>query len=150
MMKEKSIQDQTPEGICWGCGPANAEGFQIKSFWEGEEVVCFWQPEGKHRSVGDFVNGGALATVLDCHMGVAASSAMSRWLKPGHTGENLVTCLTANLNLDYLAPTPMTELLELRATIEEMTEKKVIIKASLLAGKKLTVRATGVFVRVAG
>jgi hypothetical protein len=52
---------------CWSCGSQNEQGLQTKSYWEGEESVCTWQPQSSHRAWLGIVNGGILATILDCH-----------------------------------------------------------------------------------
>jgi hypothetical protein len=31
---------------CYGCGALNAHGLQIKSHWDGDELLCRWQPQG--------------------------------------------------------------------------------------------------------
>ncbi|MBL8185445.1 MAG: hypothetical protein JNK51_11030, partial [Blastocatellia bacterium] len=39
----KSIQEiYSPEGICFGCGPANEKGLKIRSFEENGEFVAEW------------------------------------------------------------------------------------------------------------
>lgn len=52
---------------CWGYGSQNEQGLQTKSYWEGEESVCAWQPQSYHQAWLGIVNGGILATILDCH-----------------------------------------------------------------------------------
>ena len=45
MEKPKSIQQEySPNGICFGCGPANEKGLQINSFPDGIEVVADGMP----------------------------------------------------------------------------------------------------------
>ena len=68
-MSEIAIQDLLPENHCFGCGPLNPEGLQIKSFWSGEsETICTYQPESKHAAGPTHIlNGGVIATLIDCH-----------------------------------------------------------------------------------
>ena len=49
--------------------------------------------------------------------------------------------VTASLQLDFLKPTPIGEVLELRAKIVEVTERKVRMELWLSAGSMVTVRA---------
>ena len=38
-----SLQERfAPDGVCYGCGQANPQGFRIRSFEEGDEVVAEW------------------------------------------------------------------------------------------------------------
>lgn len=36
MQQGKAFQDQIPNNHCFGCGPENASGLQIKSHWVGK------------------------------------------------------------------------------------------------------------------
>ncbi|CQB85839.1 Thioesterase superfamily [Chlamydia trachomatis] len=47
--------------------------------------------------------------------------------------------VTAHLGLDYLAPTPMGSPLDLRATIQEVTDRKVVMHLELWAEQRLRV-----------
>ncbi len=74
-----AFQDLMPDNACWGCGSANAGGLQLKSYWEGEEAVATWQPRLEHASGSPHVlNGGIIATLLDCHGVCTAVSAAYR------------------------------------------------------------------------
>ncbi|MBV9326673.1 MAG: hypothetical protein JO352_23180 [Chloroflexi bacterium] len=57
----RAIQDQLPDQPCWGCGPKNPHGLQIKSYWSGETTVCTWQPEPHYAGWPGLLNGGILA-----------------------------------------------------------------------------------------
>ncbi|HYQ82310.1 MAG TPA: PaaI family thioesterase, partial [Anaeromyxobacteraceae bacterium] len=39
-----AIQDAIPHNHCWGCGTLNPHGLRIKSYPEGEETVCRFDP----------------------------------------------------------------------------------------------------------
>ena len=48
----QSLQDRfAPSNRCFGCGPANDKGLRIKSFAQGDELVCEWTP-GDFSAVG--------------------------------------------------------------------------------------------------
>ena len=62
------FQDTMPYNHCWGCGPTNSQGLQLKSYWEGEEAVSAFQPQPYHMAgPAHFLNGGIIATIIDCH-----------------------------------------------------------------------------------
>ena len=69
----KSLQDTyAPHTACFGCGPANAKGLQIKSFAEGEECVADYRVQKHHEAFSGVVNGGIIGALLDCHSNWAA------------------------------------------------------------------------------
>lgn len=78
-----AFQDQIPDNNCYGCGPGNREGLRIKSFWDGEAAVCTYRPE-HHHSAGppQFLNGGIIATLIDCHSVCTAIANAYRLGKP--------------------------------------------------------------------
>lgn len=74
MDESVSLQDQfAPDLICFGCGPANQLGLQIKSFVRGDKVVCEFNPSSHHQSFPGMMNGGIVGALLDCHMNWTAA-----------------------------------------------------------------------------
>lgn len=148
-MSEKAFQDYYPDDYshCYGCGRLNEKGHQIKSFWDGDESVCRIMPE-KHYTGGmkDIVYGGLIASLMDCHGAGTAAAAKAREfeieMKPGA----MPRFVTASLKVDYLAPTPVGVELELRAKVEEIKGRKVIVSVTLFAEN--TVRARGLLIMV--
>ena len=66
--RQLSLQETYgPESVCYGCGPANADGFRIRSFPDGDEVIAEWQPQARHHAFDNVLNGGVIGTLLDCH-----------------------------------------------------------------------------------
>ena len=64
----KSVQETyAPTSVCFGCGPANEKGLHVRSFEQGEELVCDWTPEPHHLAFPGVVNGGIIGSLLDCH-----------------------------------------------------------------------------------
>ena len=47
-MSEAAFQDQIPDNHCFGCGPHNANGLRIKSYWDGDEAVSTFTPQPFH------------------------------------------------------------------------------------------------------
>jgi hypothetical protein len=63
-----SIQESLyPELTCFGCGHANPNGFHLRSYRQGDLIVAEFNPRPEHDNGFGFVNGGVIATVLDCH-----------------------------------------------------------------------------------
>src|SRR5438876_11586182 len=66
-VKPQSLQKRyAPNNGCWGCGPANPDGLQIRSFAKNGEVVAEWQPEKKYEAFDGVLDGGVIGTLLDC------------------------------------------------------------------------------------
>ena len=68
-MDKPAFQDYYPEdlSVCYGCGRLNKHGLKIKSYWDGEESVCRFQPKPYHTAVTGYVYGGLIASLIDCH-----------------------------------------------------------------------------------
>ena len=76
-MTQISFQDQYPDifAHCYGCGRLNEHGYQIKSYWDGDESVCHFQPKSYHTAIPGYVYGGLLASLIDCHGPGTAAAA---------------------------------------------------------------------------
>lgn len=149
-MTDKAFQDYYPEELshCYGCGRLNAQGLQLKSYWDGDESVALFQPEEKHMAVPGFVYGGLIASLIDCHCTGTAAAAAYRDQGRAMDTEPGFRFVTASLHVDYLAPTPLVSQLEIRGTVTEITPKKVIIEAKVMAGKTLCARGKVVAVHL--
>ncbi len=138
-MPQNAFQDYYPDDFshCYGCGRLNPKGHQIKSVWEGEESVARFTPEPHHMAVPGFVYGGLIASLIDCHgTGTAAAASYRAQGRPMDSHPPL-RFVTASLHVDYLAPTPMGVELEIRGTVEELTDRKVVVAARVTAGGNL-------------
>ena len=71
----QSIQDRLyPDLPCFGCGPVNERGLRLKSYATGDgEVIAEFTPWPEHDNGTGFLNGGIIATVLDCHSAAVVS-----------------------------------------------------------------------------
>jgi acyl-CoA thioesterase FadM len=56
--------------------------------------------------------------------------------------------LTASLHVDYLRPTPLAGLLEIRGQVKEIKGRKVVISTTLSAGGEVCARGEVVAVRM--
>jgi len=146
----KSFQDYYPDNMahCYGCGRLNEFGHQINSFWDGEESICHFKPEPFHIAIPGFVYGGLIASLIDCHGTGTAAAASYR--AEGRDMDSLppIRFLTASLQVDYLKPTPLNNVLELRGKIEEVKGRKVIIQITVSVDGIVTVKGRVVAVQV--
>jgi acyl-coenzyme A thioesterase PaaI-like protein len=142
-MEEKAIQDRWHElgSYCWGCGRSNEHGFRLKSFWQGDEVVATWQPEEYHMAFPGVLNGGIIATLIDCHSLNMANAAACRADGREYDADPLSGFVTGSIFIKYLKPTPTDESVFLRARVKEMKERKITVTCSLYSGE--TECATG-------
>ncbi len=149
-MDNKAFQDYYPDlfSYCYGCGRLNYDGLQIKSFWDGDESVCIYQPRPYHTALPGYVYGGLIASLIDCHStGTAAAAAYRAEGRPMDS-EPAFRFLTASLHVDYLRPTPIDEPLEVRGTVKEIKGRKVVITTSLIAKGEVCARGEVVAVQV--
>lgn len=148
-MADRPLQaDLKPFGeVCFGCGQNNAHGMRIQSGWDGDEVVCTWHPQPHHQSAPGILNGGVIATLIDCHSGTAAIAAAYRAEGRPMGSDPQIVMLTASLHVDYLKPTPLTGPVQLRAKVTELTPRKAVLACSLSAGGVETARGEVVMVR---
>jgi acyl-coenzyme A thioesterase PaaI-like protein len=135
---DKAFQDYYPQDYshCYGCGRLNEKGLQIKSYWDGEESVCRFQPRSYHLALPGYVYGGLIASLIDCHATGTASAAKYRAEGRNIGTEPVLRFVTASLHVDYLAPTPIDATLELRGRVKEINDRKVIVSVTVSAGNK--------------
>lgn len=131
-MTEPSIQDRLfPDMACFGCGPNNPKGLQLKSYPADGYVVATFMPWPEHDNGVGFLNGGIISTVLDCHSAAAVSSeAVERgWLPlPGAD----LAFVTAGLDVRYLRPSPLHDAVELRAVLTDANDSEMHCHAELI------------------
>ena len=144
-----AIQDRIPHNHCYGCGPENPDGLQIKSYWDGEVSVCAYVPRPE-QSAGptQYLYGGTIASIIDCHC-VCTSIAIFYERDGFEIGEGPpLWCVTGRLSVDYLKPTPIDEPVELRATIREQTDRKAIVDCTASSGDVITAHGEVIAIRV--
>ena len=149
-MKEKAFQDYYPDkwSYCYGCGRLNEEGLQIKSYWDGEETVCHFKPRPSHTAIPGYVYGGLIASLIDCHgTGTAAAAIYKAEDRPMGTQPD-VRFVTASLKVDYLRPTPIDTVLELRGRVKSITPRKVVVEINLNAKGQITAKGEVIAVMV--
>jgi len=147
---DKAFQDFYPDDLsyCYGCGRLNPDGLQIKTYWDGDESVTLFQPRPYHMAIPGYVYGGLIASLIDCHGTGTAAAAAYRAAGREMDSEPALRFLTASLHVDYLKPTPIDTVLEVRGRVKEVKGRKVIISASLLANGEECARGEVVAVQV--
>jgi acyl-coenzyme A thioesterase PaaI-like protein len=149
-MTEKAFQDYYTDAVshCYGCGRLNEHGLQIKSYWDGDETICHFRPRAYHTAIPGYVYGGLIASLIDCHGTGTAAAAAYRAERREMGSAPPVRFVTASLHVDYLAPTPIDAVLELRGRVKEIKGKKVVLAVSLSARGAVCARGEVVTVQV--
>ena len=134
-----SIQERFfADAPCFGCGPGNAKGLRLKSFPADDAVRASFWPWPEHDNGLGFLNGGIIATLLDCHSAAAVVlAAEQRGLVPDGT----LQYVTAGIDVRYLRPSPLREPAELVARLVSADESEIVVDAQLWWQDRL--RATG-------
>jgi acyl-coenzyme A thioesterase PaaI-like protein len=140
----EALQDRyAAKSICFGCGPANAEGLRIKSRVEGDLLVADFTPAPHHHAFPGVLNGGIIGALLDCHSNWTAS-----WHLMKEGGLDAPPCtVTADFHVKLRRPTPMGPV-RLTAKVAESGPDRAVIEAELHAGGKVTATCRGTFVAV--
>jgi acyl-coenzyme A thioesterase PaaI-like protein len=147
-MEEQAFQDQGSVSHCHGCGADNDKGLQIKSFWEGDEAVATWKPSRITGGRERFVNGGIVASLIDCHsLNLAIAHA---YRVEGRSIGSLprIGYVTGNLNVSYLKPAPIGEPLHLKARITKIEGRKAWVSCTLSAAGQVCASGEVLGIRV--
>ena len=149
MSQEVAFQDQGATTLCYGCGPANDRGLQIKSWWDGSDAVGIWTAEPHHcGGTREVVNGGIIATLLDCHsMNLAIARAYLDEQRPIGSAPR-VFFVTANISINYRRPTPLGKPLGLRATVRRVEGRKTFVSCTLRYEEQVCADATVLAIRI--
>jgi len=149
-MEKKAFQDYYPDNMayCYGCGRMNEFGLQIKSYWDGDETVCLFQPRPYHIAIPGFVYGGLIASLIDCHSTGSAAAAAYRATGRPMDSEPALRFLTASLHVEYLRPTPIDGPLEIRSQIKEIKGRKVVVESTLSAKGEICAKGQVIAVQI--
>ena len=149
-LQQKPFQDYYSDRTshCYGCGRLNVYGHKIKSFWDGDESVCFFEPKPYQIALPGYVYGGLLASIIDCHGTGTAAAAAYRNSNRSMDTKPAFRFLTGSLHVDYLKPTPLGIPLEVRGKVKEIKGRKIVIGEWILADGVITVRGQVVAVQV--
>lgn len=136
-----SVQDRLiPTTTCFGCGPANPRGLRLQSYVGDEYLTATFLPWPEHDNGMGFLNGGIIATLLDCHTAAAVlnEAALQGWQAPPGAP---IPFVTAGIDVRYLRPSPLDSPVDLRAVVTESSEAEIVCDAELRYDDKT--RATG-------
>ncbi len=125
-----SVQDRVQAAVpCLGCGPGNTKGLRLKSFPDGDGGVrAVFRPWPEHDNGLGYLNGGIVATVLDCHSAAAVVlAAIDRGLSPDGT----LPYVTAGIDVRYRRPSPLTEPAERVARVASADDDEIVVDAEL-------------------
>jgi acyl-coenzyme A thioesterase PaaI-like protein len=147
-MEKQYFQHFMPGNVCFGCGVENPDGLQIKSYWDGDESVCIWQSQEKYHGWSNLLNGGILATLIDCHCMCTAMAAAYRAEGRGLGTDPEYRFATGTIQVKYLKPTPNNLPIELRATVVEIKGKKVTLSCDAFSQGIRTAEAHVIAIRV--
>ena len=138
-----SIQDQMTANHCWGCGADNPDGLQLKSFWDGQTATATFAPAPVFAAGPVHVlNGGIIATLLDCH-GVCTAIARAYDDEGRPLGsEPEIWHATTSMTVHYLRPTPIGETVELQGRVTAVDERGTTVECALSCAGKERARAT--------
>ncbi|OPX05628.1 PaaI family thioesterase [Gordonia sp. i37] len=114
-------------------GDHNAQVIPLTIVAEGDSAFATWIADEVHEGSGGLLHGGTAAWLMDCMCGLLLEEM-------GTVGR------TANLTLDYRAPTPLATELHLRSTIEKRDGRKIWVAGDIRVAGEVTVTARGLFI----
>jgi acyl-coenzyme A thioesterase PaaI-like protein len=140
-----ALQDQyAPNNACFGCGPANPEGLQIKSHVRADTVVARFRPKAHHQAFPGVLNGGIIGALLDCHSNWTAAYALMQ-----ARGDAAPPCtVTADFHVKLRKPTPLDAELDLIARAVRVEGDRCTVDAELSCAGTVTATCRGTFVAV--
>ena len=145
------LQDVWMDGSCYGCGPDNAHGLHIKSYWSDDEqfVIASFEPEAKFNAgFPNVMYGGLVASLMDCHSIWTAIAFAYRAENRPHGSEPNISYVTGQLCVKYLKPTPLDRTIHLKAWVEGKIGKKVQILCELGTDGEVTATGDTIAVRI--
>lgn len=146
----KAVQDDYPDALalCFGCGRLNEHGYHVRSFWNGTTAEARFTPKPYHTALPGFVNGGLLASLVDCHATGTAAAAAYQAEGRGMDTSPPHRFVTASLRVDYLRPTPLGPELLLEGRVRSFSGRKVVVEVTISVNGETTVRGEVVTVEM--
>lgn len=141
---DEAVQDLAwPEGTCHGCGPANDDGLQLKSYLSetGDQLVATFEPDAIFNSgAPNIMYGGLVASLIDCQA-MWTAIVFAHLAEDRPLTDELILYVTSELSVDYRKPTPLDQPIHLRSWIEGNPGRKTRVSCEL--GPDDTVTAVG-------
>lgn len=138
------VQASWPDLTCYGCGPANEVGLQLKSYLgaDGETLVATVHPEEMFNSgAPNVMYGGHIASLIDCHSIWTAITFAYRAENRELGSSPRIAYVTGELCVEYLEPTPLDRSIDLTARVDGDPGKRTRVESEL--GPEGEVTATG-------
>lgn len=134
-----------PHTGCFGCGSENALGLRLRSYPADGTVQAVFTGLPQHGNGMGSLNGGIISTVLDCHSAAAATheADVRGWSDPADRPR----FVTAALDVRFLRPAPVGEVLQVRASVADPGPDQMIVDAELVLDGKQRATATARLVR---
>lgn len=127
-MDDASIQERfNPDGMCFGCGPANPIGLRLRSFPHGNDVVATAVIPATHENGYGIANGGIVTTLLDCHTGAVLVNELHGYDWAAHP-----PFLTSHLDVTLRRPTPVDVPVSLAGRLVERRSTELIVEAEIV------------------
>ena len=144
-MSKKAVQDEfAPNSICFGCGPSNKDGLQIKSYRTNDGLEMEFECEEKHQAFPGVINGGIIGSLLDCHGNWTAAIAIM-----DKNGLDEPQCtVTAQYEVKLNRPTPFGPKLKLKSKVLALQEDRAEVIIELKANEKTCATGRGLFIAV--
>lgn len=142
-----ALQDELfPDLMCFGCGPLNDKGLRLKSYETDGVVTAEFMPWPEHNNGFGLLNGGIIATLLDCHSAAAVmlSARQHGWER---LGDALLPFVTAGLDVSYRRPAPLLEPVSLVAEVVRASEPEIECHVRLEHDGKVRAEATALWKR---
>jgi len=131
----EALQDVYPGNHCFGCGPGNERGLRLKSYWSAGECLAAFRPApGQNAGPSPWLNGGIIATLIDCHSIFTAISGSYEREERSFASAPHIWCVTASLAVHYWFPTAIDRELGLVARIRETQGRRTTVHCALLSG----------------
>ena len=122
---------------------------QIKSRPDGDSLVCEYQPRPEQcAGPTQFVYGGTIASLIDCH---SIGTALANYYRRDgfDVGDGpAIWCVTGRIEVDYLKPTPIDRPIQLRAWLDAVGDRKSVVLSEVRSGDDITARGRVIAIRV--
>ena len=145
ILSETPVQDEyAPNSICFGCGPSNKDGLQLKSYRTRGGLQAVFKCDEKHQAFPGVINGGIIGSLIDCHGNWTAAIAImdkNGWDKPQCT-------VTAQYEVKLKRPTPIGTKLKLNSRVLALQDDRAEVIIELKADGKTCATGRGLFVAV--
>lgn len=146
------FQDRMHDNFCFGCGADNSDGLQLKSAWDPEDrevAVATFRPQPLHAAgPRHILNGGIIATLLDCHgICTAVADAYRREGRDIGSAPELWYA-TASMAVDFLRPAPIDGPVHLTGRVVAVDDRFTTVECRLESDGKARATASVRAVRV--